>query len=153
MVTVEQLWAIYVASVIFLSLIAVLISRVGKMHVGIGIFVAVLLASVITYLVAITNIDIANLEQGAKNSLQSLYWVIIIVIILAFALMFYLEWTTKKKPSSEKKTNFFASMWNPELEEEVLERELEDPLLVEVKNGKVGLNLSPLRNTKFSYLS
>ena len=134
MITVEQLWAVYLASLVVLGLIAVVLSRVTMMRVGIGLFIAVLLASVITYLVAITNIDVNSLEQGAKNSLQTLYWVIIIVIIIAFILMFYLEWSARKN----------AAKTSPKVngEEEVLV--IQEDAKVKKDNGLSGRTKSML---------
>lgn len=172
MITVEQLWAVYLASLVVLGLIAVVLSRVSMMRVGIGLFIAVLLASVITYLVAITNIDVASLEQGAKNSLQTLYWVIIIIIIIAFILMFYLEWSARKSAAkmadkvpekssqatdlNSKTKSMLSKIYEEEaIEEEAVEGEFKNPSFVECDESGCHLGRSvrsALDQTTFSYL-
>lgn len=167
MITVEQLWAVYLASLVVLGLIAVVLSRTTRMHVGIGLFIAVLLASIITYLVAITNIDVNSLEQSSKNSLQALYWTIIIVIIIAFILMFYLEWSARKKASvvetadkPKSKDNAFNQMLSKlyaseKIEEQAVESEFEEPVTVTCDDDGCHLSgaRSTLDQTRFSYLA
>lgn len=168
MITVEQLWAVYLASLVVLGLIAIVLGRNTRMHTGIGLFIAVLLASVITYLVAITNIDVNSLEQGSKNSLQTLYWVIIIIIIIAFILMFYLEWSARKQSVkaeakvegkaenslNAKTRSMLAKIYEDEkIEESAVMREVENPTILECDEGGCHLNRTVLDRTSFSYLA
>lgn len=168
MLTVEQLWAVYLASLVGLVIIAFVLSRVSKMRFGIGLFIAVLLASIITYMVAITNVDVNDLEQSAKNALQTLYWVIIIIIIIAFIIMFYMEWSARKHQkesslkSEDSKSNSMSSWYSSmmpsktkpsspmKMEEDAFFKGLSEPIIMCDENG---CQISELGRTRFMWTS
>ncbi len=80
---------VYVASLLILGVIFFFLASAGRINLPISIFLAALLAGIVTYLVYIFNFDPSELTEDEWNTLQSLTITALIVIGLSLVWVFF----------------------------------------------------------------
>lgn len=87
---VMNLWIIYLVVLVGLSLIFyVIVSKNNKLGFGGAAFIAALLSGIIVYFVAMYNVNIDEISQDEKNSLNALYITMGAVLLFGFIFLVF----------------------------------------------------------------
>lgn len=84
-ISVTNLWIVYFASLVVLSLIGAFITyKSGSRDYSCAVLISSILSAMIVYLVAYYNIEATTLSAQDKSSLEALYLSALVIIALAF---------------------------------------------------------------------
>lgn len=87
--TVESFWIVYIVALIVLAVILFAVSRKGGVKLSIGIFLAALLATVVTLMLIWCAFDTSGLSPSDEQTLWLLYCTMGVVLLLALFWMLF----------------------------------------------------------------